>query len=123
MKKYVSPITSELTPDNWKDLINPADLSLDEALDILGDFKAMMAFAKKLEGYMKQVTRAKMPEDDFNEPEYTGTHFSISVAQRSRVGGLDKDKITEEMGEEWVEEHSKPATEYEVISVKPIAAE
>lgn len=121
MKKYVSPITGTLTPDNWQDKINPKDLSLEDALDILGDFKSMMAFTKKLEGFMKQVVRSKMPDED--EPEYTGRHFSVAVSLRSRAGGLDKPKILEEMGEDWVEEHSKPPTEYEEIRVKPVETE
>jgi len=118
MKKYISPITAGLTPDNWQDKVNPADLSLDEALDLLGDFKAMVAFGKKLEGFVKEVVKSKMPDDD--EPEYTGTHWYVQVNHRTRKGGLDKEKITDEMGEDWVEEHSKPNTEYDELRLKAV---
>jgi len=109
MKKYVSPLTAGLTPDNWQEHVNLASMSLDETMDLLGDFKAMEAFGKKLGGFLKEAVKSKMPED---EMEYTGTHFYVVLSERTRVGGLDKERITEEMGEDWVEEHSKEATEY-----------
>ena len=119
-KKYISPITAGLTPDNWQDKVNPAALSLDEALDLLGDFKAMVAFGKKLEGFVKEVVKSKLPRDDFDEAEYIGVRWSAEINQRTRKGGLDKVKIEEEMGEVWVEEHSKPDTEYEELRLKAI---
>ena len=120
MKKYISPFTQTLRPDTWQDQINPATLSLDEAIDLLGDFKAMEAFGKKVGGFFKEVVKSKMPEDEHGEPEYTGSHFHVQVRQRSRAGGLNKPLILEEMGEDWVEEHSMPPTEYDELRVKPI---
>jgi len=117
MKKYTSPITATLTPDNWQEKINLADLSLDDALDLLGDLKAMEAFGKKIGGFMKQAVRAKMPDDE-EEPIYANERWQVAVNLRSRKGGLDEDKITEDMGTEWVEDHRKPPTEYEELRLK-----
>jgi len=114
---YISEVTDRLTPDDWQEVLNPKALSLDEAVDILADCKSMEAFGKKLTGYMKQVVRSKMPDDE-EEPEYIGTHFSVHVNKRTRKGGLNEPLIIEEMGEDWVEEHRKPPTEYEEIRVK-----
>jgi len=123
MKKYISPITAALTPDNWQEKVNPADMSLDELLDLWGDFKAMEAFGKKLGGYLKQVVRSKMPEDEHDEPEYTNTRWTATVNQRERKGGLDEASIIEDMGIEWVDEHRKPPTEYEELRLKAIPQE
>lgn len=109
MKKYVSPLTKELTPDNWKDKINLKDMSLDEMTELLADLKAMEALGKKIGGFMKEAVKARMPE---GEMEYVGGSFTVTLNERSRAGGLDEDKITEEMGEGWVEDHRKPPIEY-----------
>ncbi len=122
MRKYISPITAGLTPDNWQENINLANMSLDETLDLWGDFKAMEAFGKKLGGFLKQAVRAKMPDDE-PEPIYENPRWQVAVNLRSRKGGLDKDLITEEMGVEWVEDHSKPSTEYEEIKLKAVPQE
>ncbi len=116
MKKYVSPITAGLTMDNWESRINLSDMSLDSLIDLLGDLKAMEALGKKVGGFLREAVGGKMPEDEI---EYYGTHFSIVLNECSRAGGLDKDKITEEMGVDWVEEHSKPLIEYTELRIKP----
>ena len=118
MKKYKSPYTKTLSPDNWKDNINPASLNLDEAIDLLSDFRAMEAFGKKVGGFLKEVVKSKMPVDDYGEGDYDNETFHVQVRIRTRVGGLNKPLILEEMGEEWVEEHSMEPTEYEELRIK-----
>lgn len=120
---FVSPITPALNQDNWEEMINPADLSLDEATDLLADLKKLEAFGKKVGGFVKELVRAKIPMDEYEEGYYAGTHFTVSVKQRTRAGGLNKPLILEEMGEEWVEEHSMDPTEYSEVRVKPIKPE
>jgi len=119
-RKYVSPITSKLTPDNWEDHINIAAMSLDELTDLLGDFKKMEAFGKKLGGFFKEAVKGKLPP---GEREYVGTHFQFVINERSRAGGLNKDLILEEMGEEWVADHSLPPIEYEELRLSPVDSE
>lgn len=114
------PLTKKVTKDNWKDTINPAALSLDEAVDLYADFKAIEAAGKMIGGYLREIVRSKMP--DAPEPVYVGTHYSVQVNYRSRAGGLNKELILEEMGEAWVEEHSLPPTEYEELRIKPVTA-
>ena len=108
-RKYVSALTAGLTPDNWQEKINVKDLSLEEVTDLLGDFKEMEKFGKKLAGYFKEVAVAKLPD---GETEFIGHNFMFTLMERSRAGGLDKILIMEEMGAEWVEDHCKEATEY-----------
>ncbi len=114
-KKYISPITATLTLDNWQGKINLADMNLDDTMDLLGDLKAMEAFGKKVGGFLKEAVKAKMPEGD---TEYYGNNFCVVLSERYRAGGLDKEKITKEMGEEWVEDHSKEGTEYTELRLK-----
>ena len=120
MRKYISPITRGLTPDNWQDKINLASLSLDDVIDLLGDLKAMEAFGKKVGGFIKEAVKAKMPE---GETEHIGKHFHIQLNTRVRVGGLNKVKVLEDMGEAWVEEYSNPPTEYVELRLKRIEEE
>jgi len=115
--KYTSPLTAKLTPDTWKDKLNLKDLSLDEVTDLIGDFKEMKKFAGQLEGYLKEAIAAKMPE---GETEYKGTHWYVMFNHRVRAGSLDKDLIQQEMGEEWVEAHTKEPTEYVEMRMKPV---
>ncbi len=109
MKKYNSPITAGITPDNWEEKIDLGQLSLDDMLDLLGDFKAMESMGKKLGGFMKEVVKARMPED---EMEYENDRWAIVLKDCSRKANLDDERITEEMGEEWTEERRKPDIEY-----------
>ena len=115
--KYTSTLTAKLTPDSWKEKLNLKDLSLDDVVDLIGDFKEMKKFATQLEGYLKEAIAAKMPE---GETEYRGSHWQVMFNHRVRAGALDKDRIQEEMGDEWVTEHTKPATEYVEMRMKPI---
>jgi hypothetical protein len=116
-KKYTSTLTSKLTPDNWQEHINIAALSLDELTDLLGDFKAMEAFGKQLGGFLKEAVKAKLPQ---GQSEFVGRHFQFVINARVRAGGLNKELITQEMGEEWVQEHSLPPTEYEELRLTPV---
>jgi len=108
-RKYVSPITAGLTPDNWEERINLKDMSLDEMADLWGDLKVMEKLGEKVGGYMKEACKARLPE---GETEFIGTNFRFELNDRSRAGNLNKDLILEEMGEDWVEEHLNPDTEY-----------
>ena len=119
-RKYKSTLTSKLTPDNWKDELNLPDLSLEDLTDLVGDFKAMEKLGKQLAGFLKEVIRAKMPED---EDFFEGPHFAIQFNPRVRAGGLDEGKITDEMGEDWVEDHRKPPIEYTEMRVNPVVSE
>ncbi len=117
MKKYISPMTASLTPDNWKELIQPTSMTLDETMALLKDLKTMEAFGKKVGGFLKEVVKGKMPE---GEMEYVGTRFIVNLNDRSRSGGLDKDKILEEMGEAWCEDRMKPDIEYTEVRLTEV---
>lgn len=119
MKKYESPLTAGLTPDNWQEKINPKDLSLSDVSDLIGDFQSMFTFSKKMLGYMKEIARGKMGDD----MEFVGPHWELVRNFRTRAGGLNKELILDEMGEDWVIEHSKPEIEYEEMRVNRIVDE
>jgi len=118
-RKYASTLTSKITPDNWKDQINLKDLDLDDLTDLIGDFKTMEKLGKQLGGFLKEAFRARLPED---EDFYEGTHFQIQFNPRARLGGLDEERITEEMGEDWVATHRKPGIEYTEMRVNAVEA-
>lgn len=120
MRKYLSPLTKELAPDNWKDKINLKELTLDEMTDLLDDFRKMESFGKKLAGFMKEAVHARIPK---GQTEYRVKHFEIEIEHVVRKAGLDEDKIKEEQGEDWVEEHRKPPIEYDTIKLKRIEGE
>lgn len=107
MKKYTHPLTKELTPENWKEKIKLDSLSLTEVADICADLNSMEKFANKVAGFLKEYLKAHM-EDDELDTEY----WHLARSKRERAGGLDRDAILEEMGEEWVIDHSKEPTEY-----------
>ncbi len=120
MKRYVSPLTQHLTPENWKDKLNLAELSLDGLTDLLGDLKAMEKFGKVLGGYIKEAVLARVPECT---TEYATENFAFVLNDRVRVGGLDEDKIRDEMGEVWVEDRRKPPIEYTELRMSAVTPE
>ena len=112
MKKYTHPLTAQLTPENWKDKLDLDALSLVELANICGDLNHMEKFAKKLSGYLKEILKSKMPDDEMD------TEFwHLARNERERAGGLDRESILEEMGMEWVEEHSNPSIEYTELRI------
>lgn len=120
MKKYESSLTAKLTSDNWQEKVNLNTMSLEDVTDLLGDFKEMEKFAKKMAGYFKEAAVAKLPE---GETEYTGVHFMFELTDRFRAGGLDRDAILGEMGTAWVEDHCKDGTEYVELRMKRVTKE
>lgn len=116
-RKYVSPLTSKLSPDNWKDKINLADMSLDELTDLLGDLKAMEKFGKQVGGFIKEAVYGRLPD---GVTEHATSNFAFAINERVRAGGLDEEKITAEMGEDWVEEHRKPPIEYKELRMSVV---
>jgi len=116
-KKYSSALTATITPDNWEDKLQMRNLSLDDITNLIGDFKAMEKLGKMLTGYLKVAARARIPED---EDSYAGPNWALTFNPRSRAGGLDEEKITEEMGEAWTEDHRKPPIEYTEMRVSAV---
>ncbi len=116
-RKYTSKLTSTLTPDNWKEKLELPKLSLDDLTNLVGDFKLMEKFGKMLAGFLKEAIRARIPED---EDHYAGPSWAVQFNPRSRAGALDEEKITEEMGEDWVANHRKPPIEYTEMRVTAV---
>lgn len=115
MKKYNHALTKDLTPDNWQEKVNLDALTVDDLVDLLADMRKMEAFGKRLGGFLKEVIRTRCPDMD----EYDSPHFVVTFNPQYRAGGLDTDRIMEEMGEEWVEEHRKEGTEFVTIKLIP----
>ncbi len=120
MRKYISPITATLTPDNWEEKINLKDMSLDEMSELLWDLKKMESLGKKLGGYMKEACTARIPEGMM---EHVGPRVGFVLNDRERAGSLDREKCIEEMGIVWVTGHSKPATEYVELRISLVKPE
>lgn len=114
MRKYTHPLTKEITPDNWQEKIDLDSLSLNDLSSLFGDFKNQEAFSKKMSGFLREVIISRMPE---GEDEFDGPYFHLERTFGQRQGGLDKLAILEEMGEEWVEDHSKEPIEYTMLKV------
>lgn len=115
--KYVSPITKTLTLNNWREKIHLDDLSVPEMIDLMADCRKIQKLGKAVDGYMKEAIRARLPE---GETEAHSDFFEIEIEFCERAGGLDKDRILEEMGEEWVAEHSKDPTEFEKVTIREL---
>jgi hypothetical protein len=98
MKKYTSPLTKDLTPENWKEKLDLDNLSLG--------------------GYLKEIIKIKMPDD-----EYDSINWHLERNERTRAGGLNKELIEEEMGEDWVAEHTKEPTEYTELRMTRLETE
>jgi len=113
MKKYIHPLTSGLTPDNWKDKLNLADLDVDDLIEILKDMRTMENFGKKIGGFLKEVIKARC--DDLEE--FDGRKIYAEFVPGERVGNLNVELIEEEMGIEWVEEHRKDSTPFVTIQL------
>lgn len=114
MKKYNHPLTKTLTPDNWQEKINLDALTVDDLIELLYDMRKMENFGKKLGGFLKEVIKVKCE----GMPEFDGRRIFAEFSDSSRIGGLDEEAILEEMGEEWVENHRKPDSEFKVIKLK-----
>ena len=113
MKKYTHSITKDLTPDNWKDKLNLADLTVDDLIELLKDMRTMENFGKKVGGFLKEVIKARC--DDLEE--FDGRKIFAEFVASERAGNLDIELIEEEMGEEWVESHRKPGSEFTTIKL------
>ena len=111
--KFYHKLSSELTIANWQEKINLKELSLDDLIAIRGDMKALESLGKQVAGFLKEVIQPKMTEDN-----YENAYFVVTKSQRTRAGGLDEERITNEMGEEWVADHRKPPTEYTELRQK-----
>lgn len=119
-KKYAHPLSKELNPDNWKDKINLKELTLEELIDLEGDMKQMEKLGKALGGFLKEAIRARMPED---ETAWQGTVYWVEFSEGYRQGGLDKDKLLEDYGEEWLAGYTKEGTEFTTMRVRRIDEE
>lgn len=113
MKKYIHPLTSGLTPDNWKDKINLPDLSVDDLLELLKDMRNMENFSKKLGGFLKEVVKSRCEGLE----EFDGRTVYAQFVPGFREGNLNVDLCTEAMGEEWVAEHRSEGTDYITIKL------
>jgi hypothetical protein len=106
---------TELTVENWTEVLNPKDLSTDQMIDIMGDIKAEAALLKKAEGYLKEVVPAQFEDEEF---EYSTSRFAVTRMGSTRVS-LDSAGIKEEMGDEWCADHSRE-TEFFTLRLKAI---
>lgn len=106
-------------PEAWDELLADEALTQDDFIEIYADFRDLEAFGKKVKGYLREVVNARLIDDE----HITKHNVKVVRTHRVRKGGLDRELILEEMGEEWVEEHSKPDTEYDELRVSRIMEE
>ena len=111
-RKYMSPLTKDLTPENWLEQIDLQKLNLDELIDIYGDMKVMEKMSKAITGFLKEAIVARMPEDD-----YESVNFAMTRIERERTS-LDSTRVKEEMGMTWYEEHCKSTSYIELRIAK-----
>ena len=107
---------TQIIQDNWQEKLDLNALSQDDLVEILADFKDMERFTKKVTGYLKEAESVRVTQDDYTTPH----NVRIVRNHRTRKGGLDREAILEEMGEEWVEDHSLPDIEYTELRVSRI---
>lgn len=82
------------------------------------DMAEMEKLAKQLRGFLKEVIMPRLSNNPDEDVNFENDNFTVDVLNRVRAGGLDRDKILEEMGEDWVEEHSKESTEYKEMRIR-----
>lgn len=113
MKKYIHPRTKDLNPDNWKDKLNLDDLSVDDLLELMKDFKTMENFGKKVAGFLREIVQSRCEGLE----EFDGRKTYTTFTPGFREGNLDVEKCTEEMGEEWVENHRKDGSNFTTVKI------
>ena len=118
MPTNTHPLTAQLSLENFRELIQPHALSLDELVSILGDLKAMEKLAKEAKKYVRGLVDGRMRG---GLSEYKGTHFEVTRTDRYRAGNLDKELIEEELGADWIHAHSHDGTNYTEIRCKRLA--
>ena len=110
---YLSKITGTLTLKNWEDKLTTKKLSTDELARIAYDLNQRQKRDKKMEGYVKELLRPSIPNDPLQDMELSTADVRLVLIDRERAGGLDKDRIQEEMGDNWVAKFSKDPIEYQ----------
>ncbi len=114
-RRYTSDTTRGLTEENWQakvQAIQKAHPKDDEPLlDLLGDVRAVQKLFKKVEGYLKEII-------NLGEGDFTTDYWDVTLSKRYREGGLDMDRVREEMGSNWITSYTKDGTEYDELRLK-----
>jgi|SRR3990172_7440999 len=103
-----------LNSENWKNVIVPAQLSLNQLIDLTGELKGRLKFLDKVEGYIKEVLKAKLECDK----EYNTGKWIALQESRTKVY-LAADTAKELLGEE-VYTANLTSTSYTQLTIKPI---
>ena len=115
-KKYHSPITKLLNRDNWQDNIPIQNLTLPELAALRYDMTEIEKLGKQVAGFLREIIINRMGKDD-----HFDSAFTIDVADGFRAGGLDRVRLLEEYGEQWINKYSSEPSEYKVLRIKPNA--
>lgn len=103
----------KLTQDNFRELINPKRLSKSQMLSLIAQAKRIQKFYAQVEGMLKESFVSMFDEDEF---EFENEDWTATRVMQTRTT-LSKDLVLEDMGQEWVEEHST-TTEFFVLNVR-----
>ena len=98
----------ELTAENWKDTLNVSERNMEQIVMFLGLVKRDRKLLDKIEGFLLENLASRRNE------EYDEDFGEWHVKRTLEAGRLtpDKDKIVEEMGEEWWLAHQKKGEDY-----------
>lgn len=118
---YRSPLTKDITRDNWKEVLMPKlkSMTVDEIMALRYDMGEMEKLGKQLSGLLKEILIARLGDSMEYESDTIG--LALSRVVQYRAGGLDRDRILEDMGQNFVDNYTKDGTEYEVMTIKPLS--
>ena len=108
---YRSKKTEKLTQDNFKEILTSKDMSLDELSLINRDVNERQKLDKKVEGLSKEILQANSEDDELHT-----SHYDLAWVWRERAGGLDLERLEEDMGPQFIEKYRKDPTEYQVLN-------
>lgn len=112
-KKYMSLVSSKLTPDGWKEQLNLKTLSVHELLDIFGDMKQMEALGKKVGGFVREVLIAR---GDGREIE--NDNFIFSPSDTPGKPTLDTARMEEDMGPQFMQKYRGTGDNFTTVQLK-----
>lgn len=79
-----------------------------DLIDKLGALNTQIKILEREANFLKEAAKAR-----FQPGDYSGTLYKAAVAIRSRVA-LSKELVLQDMGEEWVQQHSAETTFTEI---------
>ena len=117
-----------VTRENWRDVVVPANMTIDELIDVLGRLNEQRKFLVKLEKFCKESISGKRDEE-FDED--FGLFHVLRTKEPGKLSPNKEEIITdvsellaaaglEMTGEQWWEDHQKRGDPFWQVKIKRI---